>query len=63
MATVYLALGTNIGNRETNLRQAVRDLSPFLHIIQSSQVYETDPWGLTEQPRFLNMVAEGETDA
>lgn len=61
MARVYLALGTNMGEREYNLVQAIQELTPYVHLTQSSAVYETEPWGMTEQPPFLNMVVEGET--
>ena len=57
---VYLGLGTNLGDRWANLREALRLLAPGpgLRLLRCSQVYETEPWGVTEQPRFLNCVAE-----
>ena len=56
----YLGLGTNLGDRETNLRHALRLLSRAegLRLLRCSSVYETEPWGVTEQPRYLNCVAE-----
>ena len=56
----HLGLGTNLGDRWTNLREALRLLSssPGLRLLRCSQAYETEPWGVTEQPRFLNCVAE-----
>ena len=56
----HLGLGTNLGNRWANLRDALRLLAagPGLRLARCSQVYETEPWGVTEQPRFLNCVAE-----
>ena len=58
--TAYLGLGTNLSDRRANLREALRLLTsePGLRLTRCSQVYETEPWGVTEQPRFLNCVAE-----
>ncbi|MBI4202239.1 MAG: 2-amino-4-hydroxy-6-hydroxymethyldihydropteridine diphosphokinase [Chloroflexi bacterium] len=61
VTAVYLGLGTNLGDRETNLRQGLRLLAQKVHLVQASSVYETEPWGYTQQPRFLNMVCLGET--
>jgi 2-amino-4-hydroxy-6-hydroxymethyldihydropteridine diphosphokinase len=58
---VYLALGTNLGDRSANLRAAVAALSPAVMVLEQSPVYETLPWGVTDQPAFLNMVIKGET--
>lgn len=58
---VYLALGTNLGERTANLKATVAALSPLIVVSQTSPVYETPPWGLTDQPAFLNMVLKGET--
>ena len=62
MSTIYLALGTNLGDRSANLRSAVAALPPIVTVLAESPVYETPPWGLTDQPAFLNMVLRGETD-
>ncbi len=62
MPTVYLALGTNLGDRPANLRAAIATMPPSVIVRQSSPVYETPPWGITDQPAFLNMVLRGETD-
>jgi 2-amino-4-hydroxy-6-hydroxymethyldihydropteridine diphosphokinase len=62
MAEVYIALGTNLGDREANLSSALAELGGRVHIGKRSPVYQTEPWGVTEQPRFLNMVVSGETD-
>ncbi len=61
MPTVYLALGTNLGDRPANLRSALAALPPFIVCRRSSPIYETPPWGLTDQPAFLNMVIQAET--
>jgi 2-amino-4-hydroxy-6-hydroxymethyldihydropteridine diphosphokinase len=60
-STVYLALGTNLGDRPANLRAAVAALSPTVTVLEQSPVYETLPWGVTDQPAFLNMAIKGET--
>jgi 2-amino-4-hydroxy-6-hydroxymethyldihydropteridine diphosphokinase len=58
----FLALGSNLGDRIANLQKAIAALPPkFIPLVQSS-VYETEPWGYSEQPAFLNLVLKGETD-
>ena len=56
----YLGLGTNLGDRWANLREALELLAagPGLRLLRCSQVYETEPWGVAGQPRFLNCAAE-----
>ncbi len=56
--TVYIALGTNLGDRLENLRAALDALAPKVHILAKSAIYETPPWGVTDQPAFLNMVVK-----
>jgi len=58
---IYLALGTNLGDRFANLQVAIAALPPAVRVQVQSPVYETPPWGLTDQPAFLNMVLKGET--
>lgn len=58
---VYLALGSNLGNREENLKQAIASLPPQMDVKEKSHVYETPPWGYEEQPRFLNQVVKTQT--
>lgn len=60
---VYLGLGSNLGRRETNLSRALSllDRSGTLTGLQSSSLYETDPWGYVDQPRFLNCVVKAQT--
>lgn len=53
MATVYLALGANIGNREANLRMAIRAMTRLARVVNGSSLYETDPVG-PAQPPFYN---------
>ncbi len=58
---VYLGLGTNLGDRPRNLRAALDRLARWVKVTAVSRVYETEPWGIREQPRFLNMAVAGET--
>jgi 2-amino-4-hydroxy-6-hydroxymethyldihydropteridine diphosphokinase len=58
---VFLALGTNLGDRLGNLRAAIAALPPVVTVLDQSPVYETAPWGVTDQPAFLNMVVKGKT--
>jgi len=60
---VYLSLGSNIGDRERNLRDAVDLLAePQLRAVRVSSFYETEPLDVHDQPWFLNAVVEAETD-
>ena len=58
--TAYLGLGANLGDRESNLSQALCLLaeSSEIRVIKNSSLYETAPWGVADQPDFLNCVAE-----
>ena len=59
--TVYIALGTNLGEREENLKSALSSLPPTIQITRVSSIYETVPWGVLDQPDFLNQVLIGQT--
>jgi 2-amino-4-hydroxy-6-hydroxymethyldihydropteridine diphosphokinase len=59
---IYLGLGTNLGDRQANLQDAVAGLIPKVGVLRVSSVYETEPWGYRDQPACLNQVLEGETD-
>lgn len=60
---MYLGLGSNIGDRAENLRQALELLeTPRLHVTRTSSTYETAPIDYTAQASFLNLVAEVETE-
>lgn len=59
--TVFLALGTNLGDRMAHLRAALDSLPPDVQIAKRSPVYETPAWGYEDQGPFLNMVIEGQT--
>lgn len=54
--TIYLSLGSNLGNRAANLKEAIASLPPQMTVNKKSNVYETPPWGYTEQDNFLNQV-------
>lgn len=58
---VYLALGTNLGDRSANLRAAIGALLPEVKVLAESKIYETPPWGIENQPAFLNMAVKCET--
>ena len=64
MKTVYLSLGTNLGDRISNLENAVFLLQKEndLQITRISSIYETEPWGIKEQNKFLNIVIELKTN-
>lgn len=58
---VYLGLGANVGDRMANLRLALWNLRALVEIEAVSSLYETQPVGVTDQPRFLNAVCSGVT--
>jgi 2-amino-4-hydroxy-6-hydroxymethyldihydropteridine diphosphokinase len=59
----YLGIGTNLGDRENNLRQAVSYIQQHTgEIVRASSVYETEPWGFKSMDHFLNMVVEIATE-
>ena len=63
MTTVYIALGTNVGDRERNLREALGLLAEAgIHILKISSIYETEPVDYLQQAWFLNAVLEAQTD-
>jgi 2-amino-4-hydroxy-6-hydroxymethyldihydropteridine diphosphokinase len=59
---IYLSLGSNLGDRLSNLQKAISLFPPQVSTIQQSSVYETEPWGYTDQPAFLNQIIQAETD-
>lgn len=58
---IYLALGSNLGDRLANLKQAISSLTPQMEVQAKSAVYETPPWGYEDQPKFLNQVIKAKT--
>ncbi|MEA5078058.1 MAG: 2-amino-4-hydroxy-6-hydroxymethyldihydropteridine diphosphokinase [Anaerolineaceae bacterium] len=59
---LFIALGTNLGDRVANLAEARRRISQHFPLIRASHLYETPPWGITDQPAFYNQVIETCTD-
>ncbi len=57
---VFLGLGSNLGNRHTNLQRAVDEIKSIqdVSVVWASSVYETEPWGKKDQPAFLNICME-----
>jgi 2-amino-4-hydroxy-6-hydroxymethyldihydropteridine diphosphokinase len=63
LKTAYLGLGSNLGDRESNLREALERLEAAgIRVTHRSSIYETEPRDLRDQPWFLNAVVEVETD-
>ncbi len=63
MPTVYLGLGSNLGNSITQLKSALSELNALesTQITARSRLYCSKPWGKPDQPDFVNMVAQAET--
>lgn len=62
MASYFVALGSNLGDREANLRSAVAGMrSRGIEVLRSASVYTTEPVGFHDQPEFLNTVVEVST--
>jgi 2-amino-4-hydroxy-6-hydroxymethyldihydropteridine diphosphokinase len=59
---IYISLGSNLGDRPTNLRNAIINISPNVKVVTQSSVYETEPWGYSDQPSFLNQIIKANTD-
>lgn len=63
MPIAYIGLGSNLGDREANCLRALDLLSgEQIFVTKRSSLYETKPWGPQDQPKFINMVVEVETD-
>ena len=64
MTRAYIGLGTNLGDRAAMLRAALEQLAaePGIEVVGVSPVHETEPVGMTDQPRFLNAAAAVETE-
>lgn len=62
MKLVFLGIGTNLGDRESNLKAAVNRIEKTIgKVLKSSALYETEPWGFQAEQEFLNMVVKVET--
>jgi 2-amino-4-hydroxy-6-hydroxymethyldihydropteridine diphosphokinase len=63
LKTVYLGLGSNLGDREANLREAVQRMEAAeIRVVRRSSIYETAPQEFLDQPWFLNAVMEANTE-
>ena len=63
MATLYLSLGTNMGNRQSNLDTALKLIGQRIGTVQkTSGIIETEPWGFESPNSFLNMAVQVKTD-
>lgn len=59
MSTAYIALGSNLGDKEKNLRRALLLLTQQgVEVVKVSSFFQTEPYGVTDQPQFLNAVCE-----
>ena len=62
MSVAYIGIGSNLGNRQENCLRAIELLQKKGIIVKKrSSLYETEPWGVKDQPLFLNMAIEAET--
>ncbi len=62
MAIVYVGIGSNLGDRERNCLRAIELMEErSLKVNRRSRMYETEPWGVKDQPRFINMAVSVET--
>lgn len=63
MSIAYISIGSNLGNREENCAHAIKLIERNgITVRKQSQMYETEPWGVKDQPKFINMAIEVETD-
>ena len=63
MSRAYVALGSNLGDREENLCTALKHLQENgVDVIKTSTFIETEPYGVTDQPGFINAVCQVETE-
>lgn len=58
---IFIALGSNLGDRAANLQAARETLRPKVQVLRESPIYVTPPWGYLDQPEFFNQVIEVET--
>jgi len=62
MSIVYIGIGSNLGDREENCERAIKLLiKNGITVTKRSSMIETEPWGVKEQPKFINMAVELET--
>ncbi|MBA4348623.1 MAG: 2-amino-4-hydroxy-6-hydroxymethyldihydropteridine diphosphokinase [Thermodesulfovibrio sp.] len=62
MAIVHIGIGSNIGDRRANCMKAIKNIKNHdIDVKKISSPYETKPWGIKDQPDFINMTVEAET--
>lgn len=61
MTGIFILLGSNLGDRMSNLKVALNHITSIAQIIETSSVYKTAAWGKTDQPYFMNQVIRIET--
>jgi 2-amino-4-hydroxy-6-hydroxymethyldihydropteridine diphosphokinase len=61
LTRIYLALGSNLGDRLEFFQRTLDSIKSIAKLERVAPIYETEPWGITDQPRFLNTVAEAKT--
>jgi len=62
MAIAYIGIGSNLGNRQENCLRAIELLQKKgIIVTKRSSLYKTEPWGVKDQPRFINMAIEIDT--
>jgi len=63
MTTIYIGIGSNLGDREGTCLKALEELEKRgIKVTKKSSRYETEPWGVRDQPKFINMAVEADTD-
>jgi len=62
MPIIYLGLGSNLGDCQKNIAQAIEVLSEKISNIRTAPLYRTKPWGVVDQPDFINTAMSGTTD-
>lgn len=62
MKSIFLSLGTNVGDRLKNIKNTIIELKNILRVEKISYIYETEPWGYIDQNKFLNLCIQGSTN-
>ncbi len=62
MKTAFLGLGSNIEDRTFFIFKAIEEIKKYIKVLKVSTVYESKPWGVEDQPSFLNCVIKAETN-
>ena len=61
--TVYLGLGSNLGNKRANIRQAIKKIGELVGVVErQSALYESEPWGFQSENMFVNAVVRVATE-